>query len=444
MTLNTHNGFNLHEANFGETITSRLTGMAPPVVEAYDTSTPEFHNFLDYLRSDLEQTHALPSYVDAELRATADLDDPRSTAIRTGLKIIQGERDAVLIAEILRERQERLTITVVQPMFREAERLRPRTANNPHGEDSLIYKLNLFEAMQAGNPDLRIRVLMVDDGCDGNGVESNKSALVAQKIINQWQAQVNRRTEARVIRLEDGIRERSKVLPEGLESTKDSVKGGAVLYGMNYAAQEWETEEGSQHIVVSSDTDLSVHPAQLPSLVLPVVKGEAGIAAASRREPSSVAIIGPSRNSRGRLYIGVWRKLLPDLCDKITDVNRGFLAVDAKYVPSIVSEVGDRKISHQLEMLLTGAKQGVNIKPVPVSYIDSEAMSTLSGDGAQQTYFDQAIAILGMAKRHGQAYDQRLARIISDYSARTDGEYLWAKAEAGGDVEQLLNKDQPV
>ncbi|HTE21416.1 MAG TPA: hypothetical protein VK674_00055 [Candidatus Limnocylindria bacterium] len=359
------------------------------------------------------------------------LRDIHVIAARTMLKIIKGKQDAAVLGEHLSVQGEKLTITLIQPMYHESTRISPRSMANPHGEDALRYKLDLLEDWHASHPGVEPRLLVVDDGCDGNGDQEQPSGVVAQRIIDAWQAEAPRPIATHVIYLADAIEKSTPLLPSGITSTRDSVKGGSVLYGMAYATQAWSTPEGNRHILVDSDADLSVHPAQLPSLIRPIIEKEGTVmTAASRREKDSVRLIGESRDGRGIFFIDVWQQLLPTLAVCITDTNRGFKAVDANFVPTLLEKVTDRKFPYQIEVLLIGTREGTEaVRPVAVSYIDSEALSTQGGEDVVQTYLNQAQGLLAMARRHSEPYNEQLASLIDELAIHPNGEQIWSEAE---------------
>jgi hypothetical protein len=407
---------------------------APAVTEAYDTTTPEFAAYTEHLADELAARQLTPDSADQAIRGQVTPEELRDThiiAARSALKVIKGGQDAAALSKYLDSQEEKLTVTLIQPMYHESPRISPRTEDNPHGEGALRYKLELLEAWHARHPRVEPRLLVVDDGCSGDGDPEQRSGIVAQRIIEAWQAEALRSVAARVIYLADAIEEGSPSLPSGIATTRDSAKGGSVLYGMGYATQEWPVPEENRHVIVDSDSDLSVHPAQLPSLIRPVVEEQnTVITAASRREENSVRLIGESRDGRGVFFIDVWQRLLPTLAARVTDTNRGFKAIDASFVPTVLEGVADRKFPYQIEMLLVGAQRGTEaVKPVPVSYIDSEALSTQGGDVVVQTYLNQAQAILAMARRHGEPYDEQLATIIDVLTINPNGEKIWAEAE---------------
>ena len=118
--------------------------------------------------------------------------------------------------------------------------------------------------------------------------------------------------------------------PSGLthkDGPRRSVKGGALLFGMRKALKH---AAGGLHLLVDNDADLSVHPAQIGILIEDIVEGRAKAVAGSRREVDSVALIGPSRNTRGHLFIRIWQHWLPELAHVITDTNRAFKAFEVR------------------------------------------------------------------------------------------------------------------
>jgi hypothetical protein len=403
------------------------------VTEAYDTARPKFALGTSYLAYSLALSQTSPEDADQELRgdiARAHLDEITVLTLRTMVKIIKGWQDAAYISEHLRNNGQELTITLLQSLYREGERIRPRSRTNPFGENALVYKLNLLERLHSLYPNITARVLIVDDGCDGLGNELNKSGYVAQEIINTWNIQKERTVKAQVIHLAEAIKCSSSLVPRGLRSPLASIKGGAILYGLAYATQVWHVDT-ARHIIVDSDADLSIHPAQIASLVRPLIDNpQIVLAAGSRRELASVALIGKKRNSRGKLFIDSWRHLLPSLAPLISDTNRGFKAIDAGFVPTLLAKIEEHTFPYQIEMLLIAARAPMSqVHTVPIAYIDSEALSTQSSDALTQSYLTQIRAILAMARRHHEPYDVRFASLLDELGARHDAEELWATAE---------------
>jgi len=157
-----------------------------------------------------------------------------------------------------------------------------------------------------------------------------------------------------------------------LKSTDESRKGGSILYGMWDAAQR----PRENHVVAYTDADLSTHLGQLGLLIDPIRSGAALVAIGSRREPTSVVVKGRGRDDRGKLFIYLWKRMLPPL-GYLVDTQCGFKAFDAAIVPELVQGLIERGFSFDLELMLRAElRRTAAITKVPIAWIDSEAEST--------------------------------------------------------------------
>ena len=250
-------------------------------------------------------------------------------------------------------------VSVVFAVYKEHNRIR-KPEEHPHGEDFLTRKIHqlrwLFE-----NTDFGWEVIVVDDGCpEGSG-------KIAEEIIRESDYAEN----ARVFFLEDAIARGTEVAA-GLASTADSQKGGAILYGI------WEAlkEERDNHVVLYTDADLSTHLGQIGLLLKPMENPGTAAAIGSRREPSSVVVKVGTRNTRGKLFIYLWKRLISVLPDVI-DTQCAFKAFRADVARQILAPAIERKFAFDIELLVKVAlaDQG-RIQNVPLAWIDSEAAST--------------------------------------------------------------------
>lgn len=353
---------------------------------------------------------------------------------RTAVKVLLGRRDAASLAKYLTKQHQTCTITLVQPMYHEAARISPRTKRNPHGEDALRQKLDFLHTLHESYPCIATRLLVVDDGCDGEGDPALRSGLVAKRIMRSWvDTHPHSQVRTEVLFLADAITSNSRLTPPNLRAVQDSHKGGSVLYGLAYAVEEWPTAT-NRHVLVDSDADLSVHPEQLPSVVWQLIKNEALVAAGSRREPSSVTYIsGQHHNNGAALFIETWRRLLPTLAaQRVSDTDRGFKAIDASLVPTLMRKARELRFAYQIEMLLLAASQRKNaICMVPVAFIDSSTLSTREHLSFNPK-FAQSQAALAIAKRHNERYDPAVAALLEDLKAAPDGDRRWTSAAKAG------------
>ncbi|MGI9610624.1 MAG: hypothetical protein ACR2NL_10070 [Acidimicrobiia bacterium] len=286
-----------------------------------------------------------------------------------------------------------LRISVVFAVYKESRRiLNPE--QDPIGEDFLNLKVSqlrwLFEE------DDRWDLTVVDDGCpDGSGE-------IAQRIIAG-----NGYDRARVLYLAEAIADGHPVVT-GLRTTDDSRKGGSIELGMYEAASG--PAEG--HIVAYTDADISTHLGQLGLLAGPIVGGSI-VAAGSRREPTSVVVKSTARSDRGKLFIYLWKQLLPELRD-IIDTQCGFKGFRREVVRELVTDTLEKKFAFDIELLLRAHLREPNsIERVAVAWIDSEAGSTTKD---LEPYLPMLKSIAAMYRRYSIHTERQesFARLIED------------------------------
>ncbi len=257
--------------------------------------------------------------------------------------------------------KEPLHISLVFAVYKEHQRIL-KNSEHPHGEDFLVKKIQQMEWLFEGQELITWDLTVVDDGCpEGSG-------KIAQKIIEAKTLQ----DKAQVLFLNDAI-ERSLPVVQKLSSPKDSQKGGSILYGMWNAAQK---KHAQKHIVVFTDADLSTHLGQLMLLAEPIINQGKLAAIGSRREKQSVVVKKAARNNRGKLFIYLWKRMIPNLKD-IIDTQCGFKAFDAAVIPEISMNNVEYKFAFDVELLIkTAFLKPDAICKVPIAWIDSDAAST--------------------------------------------------------------------
>lgn len=150
-------------------------------------------------------------------------------------------------------------------------------------------------------------------------------------------------------------------------------------------------------IIVYTDADLSTHLGQLMLLVDPLLNQNKTVAIGSRREPNSVVIKKGARNDRGKLFIYLWKRLIPNLGD-IIDTQCGFKAFRAEIIPEIIEDLIENKFAFDIELLLKAEllKKDSIIK-IPIAWIDSEEASTTTDI---QPYLPMLKSIVKMSKKY--------------------------------------------
>jgi len=272
-------------------------------------------------------------------------------------------------------------VSVVFAAYKEHTRIVTRD-DHEHGEDFLVRKAQQLDWLADSTPHLTWDLTLVDDGCpEGTG-------KIAQQIIEDKELG----ERVKVLFLEDAIAAKAP-MAVGLNSTADSQKGGAVLHGMWTAAQE--SHKGT-HVVIFTDADLSTHLGQVGLLLDPILTGRAQVAIGSRREPTSSVIKVGTRNNRGKLFIYLWKRLLPEL-KGIIDTQCGFKAFRADTLEKILDGVSERKFAFDIELLIKAAKAGYSTERVPLAWIDSDAASTTADI---QPYLPMLNSVVGYFRRY--------------------------------------------
>ena len=283
---------------------------------------------------------------------------------------------------LARQTKETLRISIVFAIYKEHNRIKP-VSDHPHGEDFLRKKVKQLEFLFEHSPNIIWELVVVDDGCPEN------SGAIAQEIVNIEQLQ----GKVRILYLADAIKQNLPPV-KGLQSTADSQKGGSVVYGMWNAVQKYGTQN---HIVIFTDADLSTHLGQTMLLVEPILNQNKSAAIGSRRERESVVIKKSSRNNRGKLFIYLWKRLIPNL-GKIVDTQCGFKGFKADIIPEITKDMIEKKFAFDIELLLrTELIQKNAVAKVPIAWIDSEAASTTTD---LQPYLPMLQSIVKMHKEY--------------------------------------------
>jgi hypothetical protein len=334
--------------------------LSQPLIQKLIESCPEGLNL--NVEGDLVRTLKVAEEVLAEIDDRAQLDileaelakkkDEVPLTVHLALKLARSR----LAVKALPENYH---VTVVFAVYKENNRVKTQ-AEHPHGEDFLRRKLAQLHWLCDADSKVSWDLIVVDDGCpEGSG-----------KIIADLAAQQPESSQIKVMFLQDAIDEGLPVA-KALTSTADSQKGGSIHYGMWSAAQR----KLKNHVLVFTDADLSTHLGQVGLLLEQIAAGNHA-AIGSRRETTSVVVKQGIRNTRGKLFIYLWKRLFPEL-NYIVDTQCGFKAFRADTLAEIVEGTIEKKFAFDIELLLKiQLRHPGAIAKVPIAWIDSEAAST--------------------------------------------------------------------
>ena len=282
-----------------------------------------------------------------------------------------------------------LKVSLVFAVYKEHNRIKSKT-EHPHGENFLVKKVEQLQWLFEHNDLVDWELIVVDDGCPEN------SGKIAQSIIAEKKLQ----SYARVLFLADAI-EQGLGTAKTLTSTSDSQKGGSIVYGMWDAVNRKGKEN---HIVAFTDADLSTHLGQLGLLLDPILTDQRLSAIGSRREKDSVVIKKGARNNRGKIFIYLWKRLIPNLGD-IVDTQCGFKAFDAVILEEILKDLIEKKFAFDIELLLrTALISPAGIKKIGIAWIDSEEASTTTDI---QPYLPMLKSIVAMYRKYFDSEEER-------------------------------------
>lgn len=406
------------------TIIGQLISQSPVISEAYDTSTPTFEAYVDNIDAWYQKQALSYEQLDELVRREKKLE--QVIGFRIGLKIAESQR-------ILRHLRTPVTITLLNPVYKETSRMQPRH-NHPHGEDSIRYKIKVLQKLESLNSNFTARFVVIDDECPNN------SGQMAAQILREYGEEYHS-GKYRVLFLGEAIDQLDPDLPPNLthkNGANRSVKGGAVLYGMRKIIND---KVNGQHVLIDNDADLSIHPAQIGFLIQDILNGKAKVVAGSRRDVDSVALIGDSRNTRGELFIRIWQHLLPDLAQKIIDTNRAFKAFEAEALKEFLGHIQIYTFPYQIEILQAAISNKIPLTRCGIAYVDSEAASTQQGSNITETYLNQIRQIIDISQRY-KALDSQDA-LLNFFLTVSEERWSEIENDPPPTLTSLLRESQP-
>jgi len=283
---------------------------------------------------------------------------------------------------IINDINEPVTISIVFAVYKEHNRIKKKS-EHPHGEDFLRRKVSQLEWLFKDHPNFKWELLVVDDGCPENSGAMAQDIVEKNKLIDK----------VKVLFLKDAI-DQNLSITRSISSTSDSQKGGAIIYGMWYASQQ---KKGENHIIIYTDADLSTHLGQTGLLIEPILKQKKSVTIGSRREKNSIVVKKATRNDRGKLFIYLWKRLIPNL-GEIIDTQCGYKAFKNEIIIKIIDDLIENKFAFDIELLLKAELvEHDTIAKVAIAWIDSEEASTTTD---LQPYLPMLKSIAKMYKKY--------------------------------------------
>jgi hypothetical protein len=264
--------------------------------------------------------------------------------------------------ELLARIKKTVRYVFVMPMFREERRLRPRSEDNPFGEDALRRKIMQINFLQKLNPNVMGRIIAVDDGSP----QASSAACVRQL----WaEIQTEYRKQGRPL---DKDLLSVLVITEDEKKRLQSKKGAAILLGLRRAIQDgWATHVGY------TDVDYSTNLLQIPLILTPVLEEKQGAAVGSCWIAGGFPVgVSFRRRVLSKIFNLIVHLLLPPLRD-IRDTQRAFKIFDAAVLKDILSNASEPGFALDTELLVLTKLSGKSIREVPIAWVDSAKASTI-------------------------------------------------------------------
>ena len=359
------------------------------------------------------------------------------------LKLLQKEKGMLIEADRLLtsylavyEIDRPITVSTVFAMYKGQNKIRPYSEDNRVGQDFLREKVKQLQKLYSINPDINWQIIAVGDGDDSSSSRSGEKTIdVARQIARESLSDL---LEAgKLVFLELSEKEKKQI---------DSVKGGAVCYGMR-----WAIDHGADYCIYT-DGDLSSHLSQEGLLLKETVLGSSDVAIGSINMPESFV---PKREFKRVVFSAVYRfvakLILPEL-RRVTDTQRSFKCY-SKEVLNVILPVGKHRnfekdfiynFSFDTNLLARARLGGFKIDQRAIVWVDFPYGSTIRR-------WDFIPMLLGLIKQrilltfHSRKYKRR-AKEYRNYLMISQArvESISRSMEGSTKAQELFFKDVPV
>lgn len=292
------------------------------------------------------------------------------------------------------------SIQVQFAMWGEHNRLRPRTDDNPVGEDSLRVKLDQL-AWLLGDTAVDWRLVAIDDGSpDEDWTTATEMAM-----------QHDEGHRVLVLRLDDAIPTDAGPLA-GLAHVDDSRKGGAMVMGAH-----WALADGMDAVVLT-DADNSVDLGQLGLLLGPFVDGTE-VVVGDRKHPDAVLRKAEARWGPGILVLRHMQRMVGRalFSNGLRDTQAAFKLFGRDALADILAAPSTFGFSFDPDWLYGALGGGHDIATTPFAFVDSFAESASLTQGPMTTWESLLVGLTTSARARGADHDEDMAALVDDHGS---------------------------
>ncbi len=288
-------------------------------------------------------------------------------------------------------------IQVQFAMWGEHNRLRPRTEDNPGGEDSLRVKLDQLDWL-LGDTAIDWRLVAIDDG------SPDDDWATAREMADQHPLgdRVN------VLRLDEAIPVDTGPLA-GLSDVDNSRKGGAMVLGAQHAM------DAGMEAVVLTDADNSVDLGQLGLLLAPFVAGSE-VVIGDRKHPEAVLRKAEARWGPGIVVLRHMQRMVGRALFSrgLRDTQAAFKLFGRDALADILAAPSTYGFSFDPDWLYGALGGGHEIATTPFAFVDSFAESASLTQGPMTTWESLLVGLTASARARGADHDEEMAALVDD------------------------------
>lgn len=288
-------------------------------------------------------------------------------------------------------------------MWGEQRRLRPRSSENPTGEDALHVKLDQLLWLFEGT-DIDWRVYPVDDG----DPDDSGSVAIERAAEHPQGGRVT------VLRLADAIPTDTGPLAT-LDDVDDSRKGGAIVLGAARAMAD------GCDVVVMTDADNSVNLGQTGLLIASHAIG-ANVVIGDRKHPEAVLVKAEARWGPGIVVLRHMQRMVGRalFSQGIRDTQAAFKLYDRTSLEGILAAPSTYGFAFDSDWLYGALSGGHSIERVPFAFIDSFEESASLAQGPMTTWESLLRGLVDAARSRGVDHNEEMALVVDDHASAAE------------------------
>lgn len=283
-------------------------------------------------------------------------------------------------------------------MWGEHNRLRPRSVDNPVGEDSLRVKLDQLDWLLADS-EVDWRLVAVDDG------SPDDDWATAADMADQHELG----DRVGVLRLDQAIPTDTGPLA-GLDRVDDSRKGGAMVLGAQRGLDD------GMDAVVLTDADNSVDLGQLGLLVGPFMAGHP-VVVGDRKHSDAVLRKAEARWGPGILVLRHMQRMVGRalFARGLRDTQAAFKLFSREALVDVLAAPSTFGFSFDPDWLYGALGGGHDIATTPFAFVDSFAESASLTQGPMTTWQSLLVGLTASARGRDADHDHDMAALVDDH-----------------------------